>query len=182
MYRFSIYRLAIVGAINMKGYLKIYVMKELSKGGKTGYELMNSVESSTGFHKPSPGTIYPLLNSLKKNGMVKISEDKNKKIYSLTKKGEEMLSALIKERKGYMNSIIEILTPIYSKEELGEVKKTLNFMDKKVKHPMCFDFGIIKKLRSTVMEFASSRRNNGENRKKFSIIIKSAIKNIRNLK
>jgi len=32
------------------------------------------------------------------------------------------------------------------------------------------------------MEFASSRRNNGENRKKFSIIIKSAIKNIRNLK
>ena len=165
----------------MKGYLKIYVMKELSKSGKTGYELMNSVESSTGFHKPSPGTIYPLLNSLKKNGMVNISEDKNKKIYSLTKKGEEMLSVLIKERKRYMNNIIEILTPIYSKEELREIKKTLAFMDKKMKHPTC-NFDIIKKLRSTVMEFASSRRNNEENRGKFSIIIKSAIKKITDLK
>lgn len=181
MYRFTIYRLAIVGAINMKGYLKIYVMKELSKGGKTGYELMNSVESSTGFHKPSPGTIYPLLNSLKKNGMVNISEDKNKKIYSLTKKGEEMLSVLIKERKRYMNNIIEILTPIYSKEELREIKKTLAFMDKKIKHSAC-NFDIIKKLRSTVMEFASSRRNNEENREKFSIIIKSTIKKITDLK
>ena len=67
----------------MQGYLKIFVLRELVKKEMTGYELMKSFEDFTGTKKPSPGTIYPLLNDLMKKGMVTVSAKDNKKIYRI---------------------------------------------------------------------------------------------------
>lgn len=55
----------------------------------TGAEMVVELSERKGT-KPSPGTLYPALKELKSKGL--ISSDK-KKVYSLTKKGEDELSA-----------------------------------------------------------------------------------------
>ena len=52
-----------------------------------GAEIAHELEKRKG-HKPSPGTIYPVLKDLKDKGLLDIDENKQ---YSLTKKGEKEL-------------------------------------------------------------------------------------------
>jgi len=76
----------------MKGFLSYLILWNLSKRSMTGNELANELEKRKG-SKPSPGTVYPLLKELKKNGFV--TSDKNKS-YSLTKKGKGELGCACK--------------------------------------------------------------------------------------
>ena len=59
----------------------------VSKNSMTGAEIALELEKRKG-HKPSPGTIYPVLKDLKDKGL--LSMDNNKR-YSLTKKGKKEL-------------------------------------------------------------------------------------------
>jgi PadR family transcriptional regulator, regulatory protein PadR len=71
----------------MLGFLILYL---LSKKSMHGQELANEIANRKG-EKPSPGTIYPALKSLREMGF--ISEEKEGKtiVYSLTEKGENAL-------------------------------------------------------------------------------------------
>jgi len=71
----------------MKGFLTFLILWILSKKTMTGAEITSELERRKG-HKPSPGTIYPVLKYLTEREMLKV--DKSKK-YSLTKKGKEEL-------------------------------------------------------------------------------------------
>ncbi len=71
------------------GFLKMYTLKLLFEGEKTGYGLMKTIEEETGFWKPSAGSIYPLLKSLEEAGLAEHREQDDKKIYSLTEKGRK---------------------------------------------------------------------------------------------
>ena len=71
----------------MKGFLTFLILWLLSKKTMTGAEIAQELERRKG-HKPSPGTIYPVLKYLTERELLKV--DKAKK-YSLTKKGEKEL-------------------------------------------------------------------------------------------
>jgi len=73
----------------MKGFLSYLVLWSLSKKKMTGAELSKELEKRRGT-KPSPGTIYPVLKELKKNGLIISDNDKK---YSLTRKGEKELNS-----------------------------------------------------------------------------------------
>jgi DNA-binding PadR family transcriptional regulator len=57
----------------------------------TGAQIALELEKRKG-HRPSPGTIYPVLKDLKDKGFLKIDKDKR---YTLTKKGETELEVSI---------------------------------------------------------------------------------------
>jgi DNA-binding PadR family transcriptional regulator len=71
----------------MRGFLSYLILWTLSKKSMNGAEVAKELEKRKGT-KPSPGTIYPALKELKKDGL--ITADKNK-VYSLTKKGKKQL-------------------------------------------------------------------------------------------
>jgi len=71
----------------MKGFLTFLILWLVSKKTMTGAEITQELENRRG-HRPSPGTIYPVLKYLTERELLKV--DKNKK-YSLTKKGNEEL-------------------------------------------------------------------------------------------
>ena len=71
----------------MKGFLTFLILWLVSKKTMTGAEIAQELENRRG-HRPSPGTIYPVLKYLTERELLKV--DKNKK-YSLTKKGNEEL-------------------------------------------------------------------------------------------
>ena len=72
----------------MKGFLSFLILWLLSKKSMTGAEIALELEKRKG-HRPSPGTIYPVLKDLKDKGLLSINSDKS---YSLTQKGKKELN------------------------------------------------------------------------------------------
>ncbi len=75
---------------DMRGMLSFLILFLLSKKKINGMEITEEIEKRKGC-KPSPGTIYPALKSLKESKLIK-EEKKGKKInYTLTSKGKRTL-------------------------------------------------------------------------------------------
>jgi PadR family transcriptional regulator, regulatory protein PadR len=74
----------------MRGMLGFLILFLLSKKPMHGQELAEDIAQRKG-DKPSPGTIYPALRSLRELGF--ISEEKEGKIivYTLTERGKQAL-------------------------------------------------------------------------------------------
>ncbi len=95
-----------------EGYLKIGVLKILSKQERSGYDLMKEIEHHTG-RKPSPGSMYPLLKSLQKEKLITAKDEGRSTIYLLTSRGRDYLKELLTHRT----------------EMLHHMQKNLQFME-----------------------------------------------------
>jgi DNA-binding PadR family transcriptional regulator len=76
----------------MKGFLTFLILWIINKRSMTGTEIAFELEKRKG-HRPSPGTIYPVLKHLKDQGLLSVDENKR---YSLTNKGKEELEISLK--------------------------------------------------------------------------------------
>ena len=72
----------------MKGNLRFIILKALEQQERSGYGLMKHIGETLG-KKPSPGSMYPLLESLHKEKLIKKKKSGRKDLYSLTKKGKQ---------------------------------------------------------------------------------------------
>jgi DNA-binding PadR family transcriptional regulator len=90
-----------------------------NKGSISGYDIIQKIDKSfSDLWKASAGTIYPLLNRLLKKGLViieEITEDaRPKKLYKITKKGEEALrKVLTEELEPSIQSIGDFINQIF---------------------------------------------------------------------
>ena len=71
----------------MKGFLSFLILWLISKKEMSEAEITEELEQRRG-HRPSPGTIYPVLKYLTNRDLLKVDDNKR---YSLTKKGEKEL-------------------------------------------------------------------------------------------
>lgn len=78
-----------------RGYLKLLILNLLEEKPMHGYAIMNSLEEHFGIPQPSAGAIYPILASLKKNGLIEVAGEgkREKKVYQITGKGKDFLRA-----------------------------------------------------------------------------------------
>lgn len=89
----------------IRGFLNILVLKELDEGPKSGYELMKRMEERIGT-KPSPGSVYPLLDQLKKDRLVTFRGDGRAKEYRLTAEGKKRLKIIYEKREECLRGFI----------------------------------------------------------------------------
>ena len=69
--------------------LRMWVLNLLARGPKNGAEIMNAIEEmSQGWWRPSPGSIYPLLESLVQEGFIAKRDDGR---YELTTTGRQAM-------------------------------------------------------------------------------------------
>lgn len=69
------------------GGMKFYVLWLLSRKPMKGSEIISEAQEQTmGWWRPSPGTVYPLLSSMEKAGLIRRLEDNR---YELTDLGAE---------------------------------------------------------------------------------------------
>ncbi|MFH1505651.1 MAG: PadR family transcriptional regulator [archaeon] len=73
-----------------RGHLRFFVLHALAEKDMAGYRLMKTLGEELG-DKPSPGTIYPLLEHLKEEKLVTCKACERKKVYSITKEGKDFL-------------------------------------------------------------------------------------------
>ncbi len=115
----------------IKGYLKIVFLRELKNKKSSGYDLMKSAENILG-KKPSAGSVYPLLKQLLDDKFIDVKENNKKKLYSITKKGEELLIKLTKEKEKILSSHEELMN-LFSQIDKSKKHSSLFTINKQLK-------------------------------------------------
>jgi DNA-binding PadR family transcriptional regulator len=80
-----------------RGLLVHYILYKIAAKPTHGYEILQSIEDSTkGAWRPGPGSTYPILKKLVREGMIKVDSSVHedaRRIYHITPKGLEQLKA-----------------------------------------------------------------------------------------
>ena len=111
----------------IRGILKLLIMKELEKSSASGYDLIKRISNIV--KKPSPGSIYPLLKELTNSGFLNVKIDGNRKLYSLSEKGKLVLEEASKREKEAILKKIEVLesSGIITTDEAEKMLHFINF-------------------------------------------------------
>jgi DNA-binding PadR family transcriptional regulator len=83
-----------VGGRVPKGNVRGLLLAALLEGPAHGYELMRRLEGLAGGRwRPSPGSVYPLLQVLEDEGLVRGRDSEGRKVYELTERGRPQADA-----------------------------------------------------------------------------------------
>ena len=84
-----------VGGTRMgRGDVRTAVLALLAERPMHGYQIIQQIEErSGGSWKPSPGSVYPTLQLLADEGLIRAEESNGRKTYSLTEEGREVANA-----------------------------------------------------------------------------------------
>ncbi len=116
------------------GNLKLLVLKLVNSKEMSGYELMKSIKEKTG-SKPSPGSMYPLLEELKNKSQISVKEEGRAKKYSITEQGKRSVDDFMKQKNlllGNIKSSIDVFCTMTGNSE-SECIEMLNQLCKEKK-------------------------------------------------
>ncbi|KAA8923116.1 PadR family transcriptional regulator [Thermoplasma sp.] len=100
------------GAFRKRGSLRYWILYLIYNKPMTGAEIMDEIEKhSFGLWRPSPGSIYPALDSLVSEGLITRREDGR---YELSDKGKEDLGIDGASQTDRLKTPESILNEIYS--------------------------------------------------------------------
>ncbi|HYT00244.1 MAG TPA: PadR family transcriptional regulator [Thermoplasmata archaeon] len=90
--------------------LRMWVVSLLARSPKNGAEMMDAIEEMTqGWWRPSPGSMYPLLNELQREGMIQKRDDGR---YEITKSTRDELEGMPGMGRGRPHGIADMLNEI----------------------------------------------------------------------
>jgi PadR family transcriptional regulator PadR len=101
----------------MRYRMRFLILTILAISPAHGYDIAKKIQEITaGTVKPSPGSIYPVLHELAKEGLVEeeiiIVKGRARKIYKLTEKGMEYIARELDLFTEIMNGIMTIITEV----------------------------------------------------------------------
>jgi DNA-binding PadR family transcriptional regulator len=141
----------------LRGHLKMIILEMIKERPRHGYDVIKAIEEKFhGFYSPSAGSVYPLLQELEDQDFVASSDESGKKIYSITKNGEQELTANtdkfsemrehLRHRFGDMGRYGELM------REMGDVTQ---FVFARLRASGTGDTETIKRLRVAIANFKS---------------------------
>jgi DNA-binding PadR family transcriptional regulator len=93
----------------IKNFMDIIIMTELQNGSLSGYDFISYIHNKFNL-LVSSGTVYSLLYSLERNGLIEGVWEERKRVYKLTQKGEKTINTLLgasDKIKGFMTNILK---------------------------------------------------------------------------
>lgn len=112
-----------------RGFLKYYILKLLIEDSYSGYGLIKEIEEETGFWEPSTGSVYPLLESLEEDELIRGEETDRGSSWQITDKGrkayEEAAEAKSKMRESLKQSMV-VFSQIFNEEQIREVAERMD--------------------------------------------------------
>ena len=74
-----------------RGDIKYHLLEVLKDGPRHGYDIISELEQRSGGHRPSPGSVYPILQMLEEGGYLTSEQVEGKKVYTITEAGLKLL-------------------------------------------------------------------------------------------
>lgn len=101
-----------------RGLLGFLVLVSLVEGDAHGYEVMKRVERITaGYWRPAPGSLYPVIDSLEKEGLIECyvveHRGKQRRMCKLTDEGYKVLVDLLKRKIKVYASVLQASVNAY---------------------------------------------------------------------
>ena len=96
----------------IKNFMDIIIMAELRNGSLSGYDVISYIHNKFNL-LVSSGTVYSLLYSLERNGLVEGAWDERKRTYKLTEKGQKTIETILNANdkiNGFMTSLLKVQT------------------------------------------------------------------------
>ncbi|MUN28808.1 PadR family transcriptional regulator [Sulfuracidifex metallicus] len=120
--------------------LKNVILNVLKGRSMTGSQIIDEIERITlGMWRPSPGSIYPALDQLEEDGLVRISKvDGWKKYYELTEKGKQELEKIenggISDVVSQMEFVSRYLIENYERMDEKQKRKIVELLEELKKY------------------------------------------------
>ncbi len=91
-------------------FLKFIVLKIIRDQPTHGYEIIKTIEArSAGRWTPSAGSIYPILESLEQNGIIRSEEIDRKKVYAITPKGKIAFERMAEKKRQLIREMTAVI-------------------------------------------------------------------------
>ena len=82
-----------------RGDIRTAALLLLAEEPRNGYQIMQEVQERSGdVWRPSPGSVYPALQQLEDEGLIRSTEQDGRKLFALTDAGREAVDAREKDR------------------------------------------------------------------------------------
>jgi len=91
-----------------RGFMEMHILRILETPHH-GYEIIKHMEQECVYWKPSPGSVYPILQKLRKAGLITEKKRGRKNVYTITKDGREKL----KKFQAYKSEIKEKMISLF---------------------------------------------------------------------
>jgi len=91
----------------IKSFMDILVLTEINNGSLSGYDVIGLIHNRFGV-LVSSGTVYSLLYSLERDGLIKGVWNQRKRVYSLSVKGERNIKVITKANEEIQNFLRNI--------------------------------------------------------------------------
>ena len=92
----------------IKNFMDIIILAELRNGPMSGYDVISFIHNK--FHLlVSSGTVYSLLYSLERNGLIEGTWNERKRVYKLTEKGAKTIETILSANDKIKNFITSLL-------------------------------------------------------------------------
>ena len=93
----------------VKSFLDVLVLAELRKNVMSGYDIIGFIHSKFRM-LVSSGTVYSLLYSMERKGLIRGRWDQKKRIYMLTEKGEEIIKTILNANNEIQSLVKSLLS------------------------------------------------------------------------
>jgi DNA-binding PadR family transcriptional regulator len=78
-----------------RGDVRVAILHLLAEEPMHGYQIMQELSDRTdGLWRPSPGSVYPTLQQLEDEGLVKAEQSEGKNVFALTKNGRARVESI----------------------------------------------------------------------------------------
>ena len=93
----------------IKNFMDLIVLAELKNSPLSGYDIIHLVHKRHDI-LVSSGTIYSLLYSMERNGLIKGVQNERKRVYTLTEKAEQNITVITKANKEMQSFLRNVLS------------------------------------------------------------------------
>ena len=92
----------------LKNLLDVLVLAEMESKDLSGYDILQHVHDEFGF-LISSGTVYSLLYSMERDGLIEGCWNSRKRVYTLTDKGKETIKVIQNSNRHIQNFMAKLL-------------------------------------------------------------------------
>ena len=114
-----------------RGDARYILLDALRDGPKHGYEIIKALEErSAGQYVPSPGTVYPTLQYLEDQGLVRSTQEAERRVFQLTEAGNTELTAQAEQVGAFWQRFADQSMAAASQHEVTFLQEELDHLNR----------------------------------------------------